>query len=251
MANDKDPKIVPGDDVNFADGNAQADTLEGRMEEKVGGVSPSWERENMQYLAEMVWPVLEVTYQTKIDHDGSRVFIESSKAPTPITLKDMLPSLVSTLKRQGQFKTLLKIEISRNIPSALLREIFEKCYGADLAQTGLYEVTGLDKDGPIQLNTLIPHFPEAASIKALEGRVFHQTDNPYLTTLCYPLHSRAFFAGALRELNLRVDNNRIIPQDTFVQPLTLKEVIAYARQVNEMAKVKDYMDILKQMENPK
>ncbi len=230
MANEPDNrKVVPGGDVVFEDGNTRADSLDGVMQTAAAGsvsVAADWELENMKHLA------------------GEWVKV-IGKSFTPAA-QDVIPYVLQgKLEPSGSDKKMVRVNVAEEIRASILRPFLEAGFGTELAQTGIYEAMGLDSDmNTVQIATLIPYFPEFDEVMGLNDNFFSVRRNPYQPLLAFPIEARPFFTGAIRKGGYEGD---ITLLSAWHLPLTLKDVLAYAKEVNRLPKVKEYMDILNQV----
>jgi hypothetical protein len=119
-------------------------------------------------------------------------------------------------------------------------------YGPDIAQSGIYEALGLDKNDKISLTETTGYFPEFNELLNLKNRDVLAIKNPYQYLLCLPVETRAFYAGAVKhaiEKNGMVFEPSYENRDTFQRPLTTKHILDYAKEVGEVNKVADYVRI--------
>jgi len=129
--------------------------------------------------------------------------------------------------------------LAKGVNPVFLRKILEDIYGTELSQTGIYVVAGLDKtEGQVELSNLTLYFPEVEHISNLNNRHIIISNNPFLTILTLPIETRAFFTGALLEKQLTQEEDAL--SNHFQKPLNLRDIMAYAKKVDEIEKVKQY-----------
>lgn len=246
MANDKDPKIVPGEDVNFTGGEAQADSLDATVADATpNGLSHSWMVDNMNYLAEQIWPAVEKTSWVL----PTGVFDNGPLQQTPLELKQILPYW-AFLKPHPKNYSLMGFQTRGNvIKLALAKPLFEAVYGDDLKYSGLYDEIGFEREKTIIVQNLGHYFPELERVLVLDGRANIFRNNPYLVVLSYPIEARPLLTGTLRQINPPVNNNT--GTVGFVNSLTTRDILAYARTVGELPRVKDYLELMQKKEKPK
>lgn len=251
MTNPNDPKIVPGGDVQFADGRAQADLLEGAVQqagESTGG--ENWVVENINYLAAQTWPVLRVTERFTADYHSA--FREARKHDL-VPLVQGLAVQILGLERAEQNRRMLRQKRSpliiraQQVDPPTFRRYLEAEYHPQIAQIGIYELTGLNRDEPVNMSALEPFFPEMGQLNKMLDRYILAMDNPYLTIFTFPPAARPFLTGALREMNPKIDNNKSLIAPLPL-PLTLKEIFQYAEKVGELQNVPTYAKILTEVQ---
>lgn len=216
----KDPKVVPGGNVVFEGGTPQADSLDAVVQ-TAGAGSVDWELDNMDFLAERLIVVLN--------------------ADLTSAAKSAFPYVIATKQITGQ----TALAIIPEVKASILRPFLEKEFGTELAQTGIYEATGLH--GPankVSLESLLPYFPEFETLTQLDGRIISFREDPYQALIIFPVEARPFFTGVIRLAGYPQTTNAV---SSWYIPITLKDVMAYAKEIGQMGKVKEYMDILHQV----
>ncbi len=217
-------KLVPGTDVDFGVSTTQADGLEAVVAPATGGIGTSnYQLENMKLLAEKIKGCFGEYYK------GS---IWQSLDVTSIA--EVLPYALTLTKQENQ---LPQINLQKILP-AVLRPFLEDTYGAALAQSGIYEAIGLDKDAPIEISSVLRYFPEYAPLIKLNAGMIKILANPYQSLLTLPVEHRAFFTGALAAAKIGKD---MAESPNFLNPLTLKDILTYAQTVGEVPKVREYV----------
>lgn len=230
MANEpKDPKVVSGGEVVFEGGTPQADSLDGVVQATGAGstsVAADWELENMKHLAGELARIM-------------------GKSFTPVA-QGVIPYLVYGLKDNPGW---LRLAIAPTIQAGILRQFLEAEFGPELAQSGIYEATGLGSDmNQVQLATLLPYFPEFEEVVKLNNSIYNIRIDPYQSLLAFLVEARPFFTGAIKAAGYQQEQGSTA---TWHLPLTLKDVLVYAKEVNQLPKVKEYMDILNKVKEGK
>ncbi len=239
MTNPNDPKVVPGGDVQFDSGSApQADSLDTAVAEATPKGSLSWRVENMNFLAEQVWPAVEFTYA--LPETGSLNY--ETERRTPPELKGILPYW-AFLEPHRINPNIMKFHTKgKIIHPALARPLFDEMYGNDFEDSGLYAAMGFNQNQPLFVSGLRSYFPELERVLNLDGRGNSFLDNPYLIVLSYPIETRPLLTGTLRQINPSVHhNNKTVG---FVNVLTTRDILAYARTVGELPRVSEYLELM-------
>ncbi len=229
MANEpKDPKIVSGGEVTFEGSTPQADSLDGIVQAAAPGsasVAADWELENMKFLAAHLVELLGTNFSPPA--------------------RDVIPYVTrGVIIKDVDLVSKCQLTIVSEVRAGVIRPFLEWAYGAELAQTGIYDAVGLQNDANlVKLAELLHYFLEFNPIVRLD-KTFHLVrTNPYQPLLAFPIESRAFFTGAIRKAGYS-SGSTDTEIDTWHIPTTLKDVLTYAQKVNQLPKVKEYMDIL-------
>jgi hypothetical protein len=88
----------------------------------------------------------------------------------------------------------------------------------------------------------VKYVPEFNKLLQLAGKFVMIDKNPWVSLLALPIQERGFFAGVLAEMESCGSQWSAETSVTFEKPITLKHVLAYAKKVNELPKVRQYMD---------
>jgi hypothetical protein len=192
----------------------------------------SYEKTNMSHLGMKVSSLITTTYDDETTPNAKEFYLG--------TATDLLPyavTLVGTGKRR-------KLEPTP-IPSIIVQNWLLGWYGGDMAKTGIFERAGLDQPSLDDLAKLEPYTEHATSLRKMQGKYVDIMSSPYLSILAAPVDMRAFLTGIVME---KEDAQRLntSPQvcEYLVKPANLGDVLAYAKKVDEVENVADYMDCI-------
>ncbi len=249
MTDPTNPKIVDGTIPEFGQSTTKPDTLETTVTPQTANPTSSnqkpltdWEQENMVLLGQELTKLMHNSCGSDYTKQGNGNII-SPKIINLGPIDSLLPHTITTKKDTPQQNSYV-IHLNVQLPSThLICSFLEKIYGSEIAQSGLYEATGLDK-GTTSFDLLNPYFSEIKELTKIENTYLPLFSNPYQTLLLYPFAVRPFFTGAIKEANMSVTDNK---RSTFFHPLSLQQILAYAKKVNQVPKVAEYMKIMNEL----
>src|SRR3989344_4448760 len=235
-----DPKVVPAGEVNLEGIVVQPDQLNesGQSTGDTKSTTSVDHADNMSYLSERGASLFFHTYSWTTSN-GTLSDLESVIIPPEVT--QLLSYTISGMLNQTSGKNVIKLAISKCRPD-FIRTLLESNYGPEIASTGIYEATGLDRGDTIDLQAVVQYVPEFSKIKRLENRFIPVTDDPYLVLFCLPVESRGFLTGATREV---VGNDAMIQRQESINlngVLTLKNILEYAKKTGQVSRVREFVD---------
>ena len=168
--------------------------------------------------------------------DGHKLFNKDNHTFEQLHI-DLLPYVLSLNRSDSQEAT---IHISQ-CPPEILCTVLEDKFGPEIAQTGIYEATGLSGVDAVDITTIGVYIPEIQTLADLNGRFVNILQNPYQSIFAMPVEYRAFFSGVVQSTNPVTDDGA--GSNIFFCPLGLKPILDYAKKVGEVRKVREYMDV--------
>ncbi|MBI2151111.1 hypothetical protein HYU21_00065 [Candidatus Woesearchaeota archaeon] len=239
--------LVQGPEPEFdGPGTAMADTLDvvvngGSTTNTSASLTANWQKENMAHLAEQIAPLLSLVGNNYNGNEEGKIL--NRRTIDILQIQALLPYVLELNRsdREAVSKKVIPITVKQSMPSNLIRSVLEQKYGTELAQTGIYETCGLNNT-EVQVEQLIPFFNEMEELQSMNGKYIPFKDNAYLSLLAYPVEVRPFFSGAIKD-ECRVVGTDNVVRD-FVHPLSLLEILKYAKKVGEVPKVAEYMKIM-------
>ncbi len=241
MTDPTNPKIVDGTIPEFGQSTTKPDTLDAIVTPQTAttadGSMPvcSDYLTRMRHLAEMITPLLStVHYDGKwqafpLDPKSEPAFFFANFARLGFKQNSSIPTITFPNPQTPQ-----------------LKQFLESSYGPDIAQSGIYEVLGLDQKQEVSIYEISAFFSELSKLQTIDDKPIKIKDNPYQRVLTLPLEVRHFFSGALEYSKPQIDNQKIL--ETFAWDLTTRQILEYAKQSGELAQVGQYLKTLQ--ENP-
>ena len=241
MTSGERPAVVQAGMVEFGDAEARPDTLDGVVAE---GTSPNsafstgnYLIDNMQKLGEAVVETLSTVYSRYSPDRG----LEGEQKYVLKGVQNFIPYIIS-LDIPADYSGVTQVSLAQ-APSGIVRTFLEHRFGEDIRETGIYEAVGLGLDDlgeKIAVEKLVKYVPEMEVLVKLDKKFVLIVDNPYQSLLSLPVEVRAFFTGALDKKKAERSAKRTT---SFIKPLTLMDILSYARDVGEVSKVRTYMDV--------
>ncbi len=217
-------KVVEGGDVDFSGTEARPDSIDDLV------------NQNPTHMDQLnVAQYVSTTYASFTPPLGQRTHILSK--PTSHSLDDITAILPYTIRLTKETDSVTRVTIEA-APALEWRKMLENRYGEELCLTGIYEVTGLDKDDDIHPKDLVHYFPELQPLVDVDASSIAITDNPYQTILTLPVQQREFFTGATNRYTSGDPSN--ISTD-FARPLTRKQIKQYAKEHGDVTKLNEYV----------
>jgi len=208
-------KVIEGGDVDFGDAQAQPDVA---TQPPVQPAQPSLVTGDYSWVPAAMDGLADAYTPTEYIYNGSWTTIELND-----TEKQLIPYLICINNSW--------VASSSTSPVGVIRAGLEHLIGPEIADSGIYEVTGLEGDEDVDTNILINLLPELQHIRTLLGKQINKGSENVETLYSTPLEARAFFAGALgKDLDIQI---------------TTKDAIAYAKKINQVPRVAEYIKQLR------
>ncbi len=217
-----DPKVVEEGDVDFGESTARADEVQ-PPSNPTGPIvqGSSDDHALMMYLRDKVIDYLS-------EPAGGTHYLK------PVA--DMLPYIV-TLETYTNDSRFDQAKVGP-LDTQMVRQALEQSYGPEISQAGIYEAIGMT-EATIDPEKLFEFFPEFQAVSRLSSTVFERKTNPYLVILRTDVRHRPFLVGATRTIEGRcTDWDQL--SDKLTKPLTLRDILEYAKTVNQVPRVADY-----------
>ena len=245
MANE-DRKIVPPTEVHFGDNAPKPDSIDDTVQAvpalpkdmaiKEWNATPT-AFENLHYLGRQSLKFLTNVHTKPSGTGGSVMTLDGLDAAIQIIPLTIYLNCCNAYWAHVNLHT---------ISFELFKRTVEQMYGSDIVKSGVYEQLAdlypQSAISGISAESMLLYFPELRVIRKLDQKNIWITKDPYMHILSLPMDVRAFFTGATRLIEPRLDPADFEDHsDSFTTTLTTKEIIDYAKQVGQLHNASTYL----------
>ncbi len=238
-------KVVEGSDVEFQETHTQPDSLDQVVQADSTTTTHSLfsqeDEHMMDFLGNQVndvlinfgkppSPNLPVAHQKHTDLDYAKYLL-----PRIVTLREFSKRVWD----QNCISLCARLDLELNNDHII--GFLKNMYGDDIVDTGLVELAGLDQKGVLDFSGINKYFDEFRSLQKMHSSYVCIRENPYLKVLTLPLEHRPFFTGVLKDMNATIANDSYV--EKLQNPVTLRDILSYARKVEKIPKVGEYVQL--------